>query len=86
MKRVWVAAIAALCVTSAVNALSVNSYRNEKEDEMRKLNRTYLAGVRDGIVTVNHALEVDGDRPYFCLLSSEELRIEQAENIIFASS
>jgi hypothetical protein len=83
MKKVCVAAIAALCVASAANALSVNSYRNEKDDEIRKLNRTYLAGVRDGMVVVNHAIEVDGDQPYFCVPSGEELRVEQAENIIF---
>lgn len=67
---------------SAVNALSVNSYRDEKNDEMRTINKAYLAGVRDGIVAVNHALVLEGKKPYFCLSDDQALRFEQAEDIL----
>jgi hypothetical protein len=78
-RRVVAALIIAFCVVSAVNALSVNSYRDEKNDDLRKINKAYLAGVRDGIVTVNHAIAVEGKKPYFCLSDDQTLRFEQAE-------
>ena len=81
IRRIVATAIIALCAISTVNALSVNSYRDEKNDEMRKLNRAYLSGVRDGIVTVNHAIALDGKKPYFCL-PNDALRFEQAEDIM----
>jgi hypothetical protein len=74
--------IIAFCGVYAVNALSVNSYRDEKSDEMRKINKAYLAGVRDGIVTVNHAIALEGKKPYFCLPDEPTLRFEQAEEIL----
>jgi len=37
------APLIAFCAVSAVNASSVNSYRDEKNDEMRKINKAYLA-------------------------------------------
>jgi hypothetical protein len=76
LRRVAATLIIAFCVVSAVNALSVNSYRDEKNDELRKINKAYLAGVRDGIVTVNHAIALEemaagvfcaGDGVSFCL-------------------
>ena|ERR1700733_3842584 len=81
IKRMTATLILVFCAISAVNALSVNSYRNEKNDEMRKLNKAYLSGLRDGIVTVNHAIEVAGKKPFFCL-PSDELRFEQAEDLM----
>ncbi len=72
--------IIAFCAVSAVNVLSVNSYRDVKNDEMRKINKAYLAGVRGGIVTVTHAIALEGKKPYFCL--SDDLRFEQAEEIL----
>ena len=80
LRRAVATLIIAFCAVSAVNALSVNSYRDEKNDEMRKINKAYLAGVRDGIITVNHAIALDGKKPYFCL--SDDLRFEQAEDIL----
>ena len=80
LRRIVAVLIIAFCAVSAVNALSVNSYRDGKNDEMRKINKAYLAGVRDGLVTVNHAIALDGKKPYFCL--SDDLRFEQAEEIV----
>ena len=80
LRRIAAILIIAFCAVSAVNALSVNSYRDEKNDEMRKINKAHLAGVRDGIVTVNHAIASEGKKPYFCL--SDDLRFEQAEEIL----
>jgi hypothetical protein len=80
LRRAVATLIIAFCAVSAVNALSLNSYRDEKNDEMRKINKAYLAGVRDGIVTVNHAIALDGKKPYFCL--SDDLKFEQAEDIL----
>jgi hypothetical protein len=85
LKQMMATLILVFCAISAVNALSVNSYRNEKNDEMRKLNKAYLSGVRDGIVTINHAIELDGKRPFFCL-PNDELRFEQAEDIMMERS
>jgi hypothetical protein len=45
LTRVVATSIIVFCVVSAVNALSVNSYRDEKNDELRKINKAYLAGV-----------------------------------------
>jgi hypothetical protein len=81
-RRVVAALIIAFCVVSAVNALSVNSYRDEKNDDLRKINKAYLAGVRDGIITVNYAIAVEGKKPYFCLSDDQTLRFEQAEEIL----
>jgi len=80
LRRAMATLIIAFGAVSAVNALSVNSYRDEKNDEMRKINKAYLAGVRYGIVTVNHAIALEGKKPFFCL--SDDLRFEQAEEIL----
>ena len=80
LRRIVAVLIIAFCAVSAVNALSVNSYRDGKNDEMRKINKAYLAGVRDGLVTVNHAIALDGKKSYFCL--PDDLRFEQAEEIL----
>jgi hypothetical protein len=82
LRRVVATSIIVFCVVSAVNALSVNSYRDEKNDELRKINKAYLAGVKDGIITVNHAIALEGKKPYFCLSDDPTLRFEQAEEIL----
>jgi hypothetical protein len=81
LRRVVATLIVVFCAVSAVDALSVNSYRDEKNDEMRKINKAYLTGVRDGIVTVNHAIALDGKKPFFCLPEDQTLKFEQAEEI-----
>jgi hypothetical protein len=80
MKRILIAVAATLCVTSVVNALSVNSYRNEKNEEMKKLNTAYLTGAKDGILAVNRAMDLDGKKPYFCL-PDNSLRSEETQAI-----
>jgi hypothetical protein len=82
LRRIVVSLAVGFAAVSAVNALSVNSYRDEKNDDMRKINKAYLAGVRDGIVAVNHAIVLEGKKPYFCLPDAETLRFEQAEEIL----
>ena len=80
LRQVAVALVVAVGAVSAVNALSVNTYRDEKNDEMRTINKSYLAGVRDGIIAVNRAIVLEGKKPYFC--PPDELRFEQAEDIL----
>ena len=82
LRRIVVGLVIGAGAVSAVNALSVNSYRDEKNDDMRKINKAYLAGVRDGVVAVNHAIVLEGKKPYFCLPDAETLRFEQAEEIL----
>ena len=82
LRRIVATLVLGFSAVSAVNALSVNSYRDETNDEMRKINRAYLAGVRDGIMAVNHAIALDGKKPYFCLSDDLTLRFEQAEEIL----
>lgn len=82
LRRVVAALAIGFSAVSAVNALSVNSYRNEKNDEMRAINKAYLAGVRDGIVAVNHAIAREDKKPYFCLSDDQTLRFEQAEELL----
>jgi hypothetical protein len=77
LKRVVAALIIGLCAVSAVDALSVNSYRDEKNEEMRKIDKSYLAGVRDGIVAVDHAIALEGKKPYFCLPDDPNLRLNK---------
>lgn len=82
LRRIVVSLVIGAGAVSAVNALSVNSYRDEKNDEMRKINKAYLAGVRDGIAAVNRAVAQEGKKPYFCLPDADTLRFEQAEEIL----
>jgi hypothetical protein len=82
LRRVVATLIIAFCAVSAADALSVNSYRDEKNDKMRKISKAYLAGVRDGLVAVNQAIALEGKKPYFCLTDDPTLRFEQAEEIL----
>lgn len=82
LRRIVASLVVGFTAVSAVNALSVNSYRDEKNDDMRKINKAYLAGVRDGIVAVNHAIILEGKKAYFCLPDAETLRFELAEELL----
>jgi hypothetical protein len=82
LRRVVAALAIGLSAVTAVNALSVSSYRDEKNDDMRKLNRAYLAGVRDGLVAVNQAIASERKKPYFCLPDDGTLKFERAEEIL----
>jgi hypothetical protein len=39
LRRMVATLVVVFCAVSGVNALSVNSYRDEKNDEMRKINK-----------------------------------------------
>jgi len=82
LRRVVATLAIGFSAVTAVNALSVSSYRDEKNDEMRKLNRAYLAGVRDGLVAVNQAITSERKKPYFCLPDDGTLKFERAEDIL----
>jgi len=82
LRRVVATLAIGFCAVTAVNALSVSSYRDEKNDEMRKLNRAYLAGVRDGLLAVNQAIASERKKPYFCLPDDGTVKFEQAEEIL----
>jgi hypothetical protein len=69
MTRMLIAAITAVCMASSANA-AMN--RIEKGQQLKKLHKMYLQGVRDGLLAYNRQLETDtsrrgGGKPYFCL-------------------
>jgi hypothetical protein len=56
MTRMLIAAITAVCMASSANA-AMN--RIEKGQQLKKLHRMYLQGVRDGLLAYNRQLETD---------------------------
>jgi hypothetical protein len=84
MTRMLIAAIAAVCMVSDANA-AMN--RIEKSQQMKKLHRMYLQGLRDGLLAYNRQLESDTSRhasgkPYFCLPPNFDLTIDKAEKLV----
>jgi hypothetical protein len=84
MIRMLIAAIAAVCMVSDANA-AMN--RIEKSQQMKKLHRMYLQGLRDGLLAYNRQLESDTSRhasgkPYFCLPPNFDLTIDKAEKLV----
>jgi hypothetical protein len=83
MARMFVAAIIAVCMVSSADA-AMN--RIEKSQQLKKIHRMYLQGVRDGILAYNRQLETDksrraGSKPYFCLPPDLDLTIDKTEKL-----
>jgi hypothetical protein len=83
MTRMLIAAITAVCMASSANA-AMN--RIEKGQQLKKLHRMYLQGVRDGLLAYNRQLETDtsrrgGGKPYFCLPRDFDLTIDKTEKL-----
>jgi hypothetical protein len=83
MAKMFVAAIIAVCMVSGANA-AMN--RIEKSQQLKKIHRMYLQGVRDGIIAYNRQLEADksrraGSKPYFCLPPDLDLTIDKTEKL-----
>lgn len=83
MVRMLVAAVAAVCMASGANA---EMNRIEKSQQLKKIHRMYLQGVRDGILAYNRQLETDtsrrtGSKPYFCLPPNLDLTIDKTEKL-----
>ncbi len=78
-----VTAIAVLCMVSTANAAMT---RIEKSQQLKKIHKMYLRGVRDGLLAYNRQLETDtsrrgGSKPYFCLPPSFDLTIDKTEKL-----
>ena len=83
MTRMLIAAITAVCMASSANA-AMN--RIEKGQQLKKLHKMYLQGVRDGLLAYNRQLETDtsrrgGGKPYFCLPPDFDLTIDKTEKL-----
>ena len=83
MTRMLIAAITAVCMASSANA-AMN--RIEKGQQLKKLHKMYLQGVRDGLLAYNRQLETDtsrrgGGKPYFCLPRDFDLTIDKTEKL-----
>ena len=79
----FITAIAALCMVSTANA-AMN--RIEKSQQLKKLHKMYLQGVRDGLLAYNRQLETDTSRrgsskPYFFLPANFALTLEKTEKL-----
>ena len=79
MTRMLIAAITAVCMVSSANA-AMN--RIEKGQQLKKLHKMYLQGVRDGLLAYNRQLETNtsrrgGGKPYFCLPRDFDLTIDK---------
>jgi hypothetical protein len=61
--------------------------RIEKSQQLKRIHRMYLQGVRDGLLAYNRQLETDttsrrgGSKPYFCLPPDFDLTIDKAEKL-----
>jgi hypothetical protein len=78
-----ITAIAAVCMVSSANAAMT---RIERSQQLKKVHRMYLQGVRDGLLAYNRQLETDtsrrgGTKPYFCLPPSFDLTIDKTEKL-----
>jgi hypothetical protein len=83
MTRMLIAAITAVCVVSRANA-AMN--RIEKSQQMKKVHKMYLQGVRDGLLAYNRQLGTEtsrrgGSKPYFCLPPDFDLTIDKTEKL-----
>jgi hypothetical protein len=59
MTRVLITAIAAVCMVSSANAALS---RIEKGEQLKKIHKMYLQGVRDGLLAYNRQLATDTSR------------------------
>jgi hypothetical protein len=78
-----ITAIVGLCMVPTANA-AMN--RIEKSQQLKKLHKMYLQGVRDGLLAYNRQLETDtsrrgGSKPYFCLPANFDLTIDKIEKL-----
>jgi len=78
-----ITAIAAVCMASTADA-AMN--RIEKSQQLKKIHKMYLQGVRDGLLAYNRQLETDtsrrgGAKPYFCLPPGFDLTIDKTEKL-----
>ena len=82
MTRMLITAITAACVASSANAAMT---RIEKGQQLKKVHKMYLQGVRDGLLAYNRQLETDtsrrGSKPFFCLPHDFDLTIDKAEKL-----
>jgi hypothetical protein len=81
--RTLIAAVVAVCVVSTADA-AMN--RIEKSEQLKKIHKMYLQGVRDGLLAYNRQLETDaskrgGSKPYFCIPSGVDLTIDKTEKL-----
>ena len=81
MTRVLITAIAAVCMVSSANAALS---RIEKGEQLKKIHKMYLQGVRDGLLAYNRQLATDTSRrgkPYFCLPPDFDLTLDKTEKL-----
>jgi hypothetical protein len=81
--RTLIAAIVAVCVVSTADA-AMN--RIEKSEQLKKIHKMYLQGVRDGLLAYHRQLETDtskrgGSKPYFCIPPGVDLTIDKTEKL-----
>jgi hypothetical protein len=74
----------ALCIVSGAQAQTVRlkQFVNPDNDKDALFNKIYLAGVRDGLETVNGSLVAQGASPLFCMPPTLALTAEQAADIV----
>jgi hypothetical protein len=74
----------ALCIVSGAQAQTVRfkQFANPDNEKDALFNKIYLAGVRDGLETVNGSLVAQGASPLFCMPPDLVLTAEQAADIV----
>jgi len=72
------------CLTCGVNAETVllRDYKAPKNEEFKAFNELYLAGVKEGLLTSNAKLAMDGKPKLFCLPPKKEVTAQEAGEII----
>jgi hypothetical protein len=72
------------CLAFGVKAQTVllRDYKVPKDEESRTFNELYLAGVKEGLLTSNAKLAMDGKPKLFCLPAKKEVTAQEAGEII----
>ena len=82
-RTLLITALVALFMVSSANA-AMN--RLEKSQQLKKLHKMYLQGVRDGLLAYNRQLQTDtsrrgGSKPYFCSPANFDLTTDKTEKL-----
>ena len=71
-------------LVSTANAMTLllKDYQSAKNEDEKAVAKLWLDGVKEGLITFNSQLELEGRQPLFCLPGKLALTVEQAEDIM----
>ena len=79
--------VLACCVCAAYGAkVRLKQYQAPKDSTSHSLDKIYLSGMIDGLLSVDALLALEHKQRFFCLPPKRDLTVEQAENIIMRTA